>query len=90
MIRLLGLLTGFSLLLSGPTTAAPTAPMSSHSASSSQEFERIEQPLGVRLGVTAAGIGLIGLELWWFLVSKPKANQVSSPPIRSSETQQGI
>jgi plastocyanin domain-containing protein len=30
-------------------------------------FQRIEQPLGVKIGVTAGGIALIGLELWWFL-----------------------
>lgn len=33
------------------------------------EFRRIEQPLGLKLGVAAAGAGLIGLELWWFLSS---------------------
>jgi plastocyanin domain-containing protein len=36
------------------------------------EFRRIEQPLGLKLGITAAGLGLIGLELWWFLLSKTK------------------
>jgi plastocyanin domain-containing protein len=37
------------------------------------EFRHIEQPLGLKIGITAAGIGLIGLELWWFLLSKTKA-----------------
>lgn len=36
------------------------------------QFQRIEQPLWVKGTVTAAGLGLIGLELWWFLGSKPK------------------
>ncbi|WP_017303066.1 hypothetical protein [Spirulina subsalsa] len=31
-------------------------------------FEQIEQPLVLKLAVTAGGLGLIGLELWWFLV----------------------
>lgn len=37
------------------------------------EFRRIEQLLGLKVGVAAAGAGLIGLELWWFLFSKTKA-----------------
>lgn len=37
------------------------------------EFRQIEQPLGLKVGVVAAGAGLIGLELWWFLLSKTKA-----------------
>ncbi len=37
------------------------------------EFRRIEQPLGLKTGIAAAGAGLIGLELWWFLLSKNKA-----------------
>jgi plastocyanin domain-containing protein len=37
------------------------------------EFRHIEQPLGLKIGITAAGIGLIGLELWWFLFSTTKA-----------------
>ncbi len=37
------------------------------------EFRRIQQPLGLKAGVAAAGAGLIGLELWWFLLSKNKA-----------------
>lgn len=37
------------------------------------EFRRIEQPLGLKAGIAAAGAGLIGLELWWFLWSKNKA-----------------
>lgn len=38
-----------------------------------REFRRIEQPLGLKVGVAAAGAGLVGLELWWFLLSKNKA-----------------
>lgn len=49
-----------------------------HGSPSNQEFQKIEQPLGIKLGVTAAGIGLIGLELWWFLGSKPKSQKARS------------
>jgi plastocyanin domain-containing protein len=46
------------------------------------QFRRIEQPLGNKVAVTLGGLGLIGLELWWFLLSKPKSRQ--------AKTQRGI
>lgn len=42
------------------------------------EFQRIEQPLWVKAAVTASGLGLIGLELSWFLLSKPKSQQATT------------
>ncbi|WP_353931639.1 cupredoxin domain-containing protein [Okeanomitos corallinicola TIOX110] len=36
------------------------------------QFRHIEQPFWVKGAVTTAGLGLIGLEIWWFLLSKPK------------------
>ncbi|MBE9206819.1 hypothetical protein IQ244_09880 [Nostoc sp. LEGE 06077] len=38
------------------------------------QFRRIEQPLSIKGAVTAVGLGLIGLEIWWFLLSKPKSH----------------
>jgi plastocyanin domain-containing protein len=37
------------------------------------QFRPIEQPLRNKIIVTVGGLGLIGLELWWFLLSKPKS-----------------
>jgi plastocyanin domain-containing protein len=37
------------------------------------QFQLIEQPLRNKIIVTVGGLGLIGLELWWFLLSKPKS-----------------
>jgi len=34
------------------------------------EFPRIEQSLGLKVSVTLGGMVLIGIELWWFLLSK--------------------
>lgn len=45
-------------------------------------FQQIEQPLWVKAAVTTGGLGLIGLELWWFLFSKPKS--------RNAKMQAGI
>ncbi|MBF2021566.1 MAG: cupredoxin domain-containing protein [Hydrococcus sp. C42_A2020_068] len=38
-----------------------------------EQFQRIEQPIVNKIAVTLGGLGLIGLELWWFLLSKPKS-----------------
>jgi plastocyanin domain-containing protein len=52
----------------------------SHEMNSEQtgQFRRIEQPLENRVIVTLGGLGLIGLELWWFLFSKPKSRQANT------------
>jgi plastocyanin domain-containing protein len=42
------------------------------------EFQRIEQPLSNKILVTAGGLSLIGLELWWFLISKPKSQKLTA------------
>ncbi|MGB0560453.1 MAG: hypothetical protein ACPGVO_01440 [Spirulinaceae cyanobacterium] len=34
-----------------------------------KSFQPIEQSLPLKIGITIAGLGLIGLELWWFLFS---------------------
>ncbi|MBC8000590.1 MAG: cupredoxin domain-containing protein [Leptolyngbya sp.] len=72
--KILGGLAGFGLLLGTTSGTGATEMPGSHSAPQGQ-FARLEQPLGVKLGVAAAGVSLIGLELWWFLLSKPKAKQ---------------
>lgn len=55
------------VLLTGTSTVA-LAEMPVHSEQNSQ-FQHIEQPLGLKIGVAIAGLALIGLELWWFLLS---------------------
>lgn len=42
------------------------------------QFQRIEQPLSSHIAVTGAGLSLIGLELWWFLLSKPKSRKAAT------------
>jgi plastocyanin domain-containing protein len=56
-----------------PSGQAPA--QTSHEARSVQtnSFQPIDQPLGNKLAITLGGLGLIGLELWWFLLSKPKS-----------------
>jgi len=42
------------------------------------QFRRIEQPLWLKGAITVGGLGLIGLELWWFLLSKPKSQKAKT------------
>lgn len=42
------------------------------------QFQRIEQPLWSKVAVTGAGLSLMGLELWWFLLSKPRSRRASA------------
>ncbi|MEO0685112.1 MAG: hypothetical protein AAFY76_08730 [Cyanobacteria bacterium J06649_11] len=65
---------GFSLAIASPTMAQKPVEMPV-SKEENVEFRRIEQPLGLKAAVSLGGIGLIALELWWFLFSKSKAVQ---------------
>ena len=39
------------------------------------QFQKIEQPLSLKLAVAVGGLGLIGGELWWFMFSKTKSQK---------------
>lgn len=41
------------------------------------QFQKIEQPLSLKLAVAVGGLGLIGAELWWFMFSKTKSQKAS-------------
>ncbi|MBW4562747.1 MAG: cupredoxin domain-containing protein [Mojavia pulchra JT2-VF2] len=41
-------------------------------------FKPIQQPLLIKGAVTIGGLALIGLELWWFLLSKPKSQKAEA------------
>ncbi len=72
-----GTVAGLGFLLgaiSGTIAAEAPGQMDSMPRRSSQ-FESIEQPLVNKILVTIGGIGLIGLELWWFLLNKPTSAQ---------------
>ncbi len=59
----LGLLLGTSQITVAKTPK-PESP---------RQFQPIEQPLPLKIGVTLGGLALIGVEMWWFLFSKTKA-----------------
>ncbi|MBW4427972.1 MAG: hypothetical protein KME50_26905 [Nostoc desertorum CM1-VF14] len=57
------------MLLTG-SSGVTLAEMPAHSSEQTSQFHRIEQPLGLKVGVAIAGLALVGLELWWFLLYK--------------------
>ncbi len=63
---LLSNLTGITLILLSTVSTQATQTNTNQDA----RFDKIQQPLPVKIAVTAGGIGLIGLELWWFLFSQ--------------------
>jgi plastocyanin domain-containing protein len=76
-IAILGLALGIA---SGEAIAQTHQKMDDMQPSQTQptkQFQRIEQPLGNKIFVTLGGLGLISLELWWFLFSKPKSHQAT-------------
>jgi plastocyanin domain-containing protein len=73
----LGTLAGLGFLL-GAISGALAAEMPAEPTTQNTQFRRIEQPLGNKVAVTLGGLGLIGLELWWFLLSKPKSQKVAA------------
>jgi|GEM_PF-1681979 plastocyanin domain-containing protein len=51
------------------TLGVQVTPLSAHSmpSPSTQSFQKIDQPLPLKATITLVGLGLLGLELWWFL-----------------------
>ena len=62
----------------GMASGVQAAEMSMKHPTSKTLFRSIEQPLGIKVGVTIGGLTLIGLELWWFLFNKAKGQQAKS------------
>ena len=79
---MIGSLTAFGILLGVASGGAfAQTPHNEHHTEQTEqtgEFQRIDQPLWVKGAVTVGGLGLIGLELWWFLLSKPKLRKAST------------
>ncbi|WP_036488068.1 cupredoxin domain-containing protein [Myxosarcina sp. GI1] len=67
---------GFFLVLITNSALAQNPEVEMPAASGEQtSFQKIEQPLSLKLVVALGGLGLIGAELWWFMFSKTKASQ---------------
>jgi plastocyanin domain-containing protein len=73
-----GTLVGFGFLLGAVSGAIAAENPGAAKSQNAGQFQRIEQPLQNKVAVTIGGLGLIGLELWWFLFNKPKSQKVSA------------
>jgi plastocyanin domain-containing protein len=63
-------------LASGEAVAQTTSEIPSNEKSQMTAFRPIQQPLWVKGAVTSGGLALIALEIWWFVLSKPKSQKV--------------
>ncbi|QSJ14665.1 cupredoxin domain-containing protein [Nostoc sp. UHCC 0702] len=75
---IIGTIASLSVVLGiacGKAVAQKSQQMHPSQTQQTSQFQPIEQPLSNKVAVTLAGLGLIGLELWWFLLSKPKFQQ---------------
>jgi plastocyanin domain-containing protein len=74
---ILGNIIGLVVLMF-TVSAGPAVSMSSEHSTTNPQFRPIEQPFALKAIVTLGGLGLIGLELWWFLWSQPKTQNTKS------------
>lgn len=65
-------------ILLGVTSSVAKAQMPEQT----NQFRRIEQPIGLKAAVALGGVALIGAELWWFIFSKTRSQK--------AEARQGI
>lgn len=67
--KIWGGITGVGLLL-GVASGVMAAQMPPDATGKTTQFRQIEQPMHLKVAVTLSGMGLIGLELWWFLLKR--------------------
>jgi len=74
-IASLGIVLGMG---TGEAIAQTTHETHPNRTTQTNQFRPIEQPLSNKILVTLAGLGLIGVELWWFLLSKPQSKKATA------------
>ncbi|MEE3717490.1 cupredoxin domain-containing protein [Tumidithrix elongata RA019] len=67
-----------SLILLGTIASSASAEMTEEHSTRSPQFQTVEQPLALKIGLTVGGLALISAQLWWFLFSKPKSQQAET------------
>ena len=68
---IVGSLVGLGFLLVTPNIIL-AQPVKMPAEANQTSFQKIEQPLSLKLAIALGGLGLIGAELWWFMFSKTK------------------
>ena len=74
--KMVGSLAGLGVFLA-LTPNITLAEMPASTEKQTNQFQKIEQPIGLKLAVALGGLGLIGAELWWFMFSKTKSQKAS-------------
>ena len=72
--KMVGSLAGLGVFLA-LTPNITLAEMPASTEKQTNQFQKIEQPIGLKLAVALGGLGLIGAELWWFMFSKTKSQK---------------
>jgi plastocyanin domain-containing protein len=75
--KFINLIVSFSLV-GAIASSVSAAEMTEDHSKRSPQFQRIEQPLALKIGLTVGGLALISAQLWWFLFSKPKSQQAET------------
>ncbi len=74
--KIVGSLAGLGFFLAlTPNIALAEMNMPASAEKQTSQFQKIEQPLGLKIAVALGGLGLIGAELWWFMFSKTKSQK---------------
>ncbi|GAB4551705.1 MAG: hypothetical protein Tsb0014_45830 [Pleurocapsa sp.] len=77
--KIYGILAGLGFLLAlTPNVSLAQrheVEMPASAGEQTSQFQKIEQPLGLKIAVALGGLGLIGAELWWFMFSKTKSQK---------------
>lgn len=95
--KMVGSLAGLGFFLA-LTPNITLAEMTASTEKQVNQFQKIEQPIGLKLVVALGGLGLIGAELWWFMFSnansqhlKPSSNdRVSKTKTQKAKVKKGI
>ena len=66
--KMVGSLAGLGFFLA-LTPNITLAEISASTEKQTNQFQKIEQPVSLKLAVALGGLGLIGAELWWFMFS---------------------
>lgn len=74
--KMVGSLAGLGFFLAlTPNVGLAEMEMPALTEKQTSQFQKIEQPIGLKLAVALGGLGLIGAELWWFMFSKTKSQK---------------
>ena len=75
--KFINLIVSFGLV-GAIASSISAAEMTEDHSKRSPQFQRIEQPIALKISLTVSGLALISAQLWWFLFSKPKSQQAET------------